>query len=74
MTATHLTTAQELALRKKVAPNLRGIPARQNAASIDMLEIRLLLEELHASIGKEELDRFDRQESTSMLELMNQLS
>ena len=74
MTATTITTAQQLALCKKWAPNLRGIPARQNAARIDLLETQLALEELHARLGSEELARFDRQESTSMLELMHQLS
>jgi len=64
MTATTITTAQQLALCKKWAPNLRGIPARQNAARIDLLETQLALEELHARLGPEELARLDSLEES----------
>ena len=63
MQATY-TTAQELQIRRAAARHLRGIPARQNAASIDHLETLLQLEELHASVGADELARWDSMEES----------
>lgn len=57
-----LTTAQELAVRRNAAKHLRGIPARQNDAAIDLLETKLLLEELHSRHTSEEWASWEAQE------------
>jgi hypothetical protein len=57
-----MTTSQELQVRRAAARHLSGIPARQNAASIDHLETQLLLEQLHAEVGEEEIARWERME------------
>jgi hypothetical protein len=56
-----LTTAQELAVRRAAAKHLRGIPARQNAASIDLLETQLLLAEIESRSTAEERASWDAQ-------------
>ena len=52
-----MTKQQELAVRRNAARHLRGIPARQNAAQIDLLETQVLLEEIHARVGADEVAR-----------------
>jgi hypothetical protein len=59
-----MTTSQELQVRRAAARHLSGIPARQNAAAIDHLETQLLLEQLHAEVGAEEIDRWERMEGS----------
>jgi hypothetical protein len=51
MTHTRTVTlglSQELAIRRTAAKHLSGISARQNAASIDLLETKMLLAEIES--------------------------
>ena len=57
-----LTLSQELAVRRNAAKRLRGIPARQNAASIDLLETKLLLAEIQARSTDAERASWEAQE------------
>lgn len=59
-----LTTAQQLQVRRAAARHLRGIPARQNAAAIDLLETQLLLEEIESRSTPEERARWEREEQS----------
>jgi hypothetical protein len=59
-----MTKQQELAVRKSAARHLKGIPARQNAASIDLLETQIYLEKLEAEIGADELARWEALEGS----------
>jgi hypothetical protein len=56
-----LTLSQELAVRRNAAKHLRGIPARQNAASIDLLETKLLLAEIESRSTDAERASWDAQ-------------
>lgn len=62
MNGQQLTTAQQLQVRRAAARHLSGIPARQNAASIDLLETQLLLDEIKARSTPEERARWDAEE------------
>jgi hypothetical protein len=63
---TNLTTSQELQVRRNAARHLSGIPARQNANRIDMLETRLVMERLEAEFGVEEIARWERMEESAL--------
>jgi hypothetical protein len=56
-----LTLSQEMAVRRNAAKHLRGIPARQNAASIDLLETKLLLAEIESRSTDAERASWDAQ-------------
>lgn len=58
-----MTKQQELAIRRNAARHLRGTPARQNAAQIDLLETQILLEELHSRETPETWARWDAMEA-----------
>jgi len=64
MNGQQLTTAQQLQVRRAAARNLRGIPARQNAATIAELETLLLLEEVESRSTAEERARWEREEQS----------
>jgi hypothetical protein len=61
------TTAQELQVRRNAAGHLSGVPARQNANRIEMLETWLVLERLEAEFGAEEIARWERMEECAAL-------
>lgn len=62
-----MTKQQELQVRRQAAKHLRGIPARQNAAQIDLLETQIAYEELVARVGADELARWDAMEPSVVL-------
>jgi len=64
MNGQQLTTAQELQVRRIAARHLRGIPARQNAASIAHLETKLVYEEIVERFGADEIARCERAEES----------
>jgi hypothetical protein len=64
MNGQQLTTAQQLQVRRSAARHLRGIPARQNAATIAELETLLLLEEAESRSTPEERARWEREEQS----------
>jgi hypothetical protein len=51
---------RELQVRQAAAPHLSGIPARQNAASIELLLTQIAYEEMLSRFGADEIDRCDR--------------
>ena len=57
-----MTKQQELQVRRQAAANLRGIPASQNAAAIDLLETQIYAQELAARFG-DEIARCDAMEA-----------
>ena len=57
MNGQQLTTAQQLQVRRAAAHHLRGIPARQNAAQIELLESMLAYEKFVERFGAEEVAR-----------------
>jgi len=60
-----MTTTQELQVCRNAAPHLRGIPASQNAYSIDCLETALALEEITARFGADEIARCNSMETSA---------
>jgi hypothetical protein len=52
-----LNTAQQLQVRRAAARHLRGIPARQNAAQIELLESQLAYAQFVERFGAEEVAR-----------------
>ena len=64
MNGQQLTTTQQLQVRRAAARHLLGIPARQNAATIDILETQLLLEEIESRSTPEERAHWDREEQS----------
>ena len=58
----NLTISQELAVRRQAAAHLRGVPASQNAFSIDLLETKLLLAEIEARSSDKERALWESQE------------
>ncbi len=52
-----LTTAQQLQVRRAAARHLCGIPARQNAAAIEVLESELAYEQFVERFGADEVAR-----------------
>jgi hypothetical protein len=64
MNGQQLTTAQQLQVRRAASRHLRGIPARQNAATIAELETLLLLEEVESRSTPEERARWEREEQS----------
>ena len=64
MNGQQLTTAQQLQVRRAAARHLRGIPARQNAATIAELETLLLLDEVESRSTPEERARWEREEQS----------
>lgn len=64
MNGQQLSTAQQLQVRRAAARHLRGIPARQNAATIELLETQLLLEEIESRSTPEERARWEREEQS----------
>lgn len=52
-----LNKQQELQVRRQAQKHLSGIPARQNAATIELLETLVLHEEIVARIGADEIER-----------------
>jgi hypothetical protein len=55
-------TKTELAHRQIAAKHLKGIPARQNLAAIDLLKTRIYLEELQSRATPEEWAAWDMAE------------
>lgn len=64
MNGQQLTTAQQLQVRRAAARHLSGVPARQNAATIELLETQLLLEDIESRSTPEERARWDREEQS----------
>ena len=64
MNGQQLTTAQQLQVRRAAARHLSGVPARQNAAAIDLLETQLLLEEIESRSTPEERACWEREEQS----------
>lgn len=51
---------RELQVRQAAAQHLSGIPARQNAAAIELLLTQIAYEEMLSRFGADEIDRCDR--------------
>ena len=64
MNGQQLTTAQQLQVRRSAARHLRGIPACQNAATIELLETQLLLEEIESRSTPEVRASWEREEQS----------
>ena len=52
-----LTLSQQLQVRRNAARHLKGIPARQNAAQIELLESQIAYEDFVARFGADEVAR-----------------